>query len=116
MKIGLRQLKVETWAFLLCIIIVNDCKNVNVYTDRETVYNRYEELRKQYIFTNARKIFKESNNVYIRALIRTLMLDEKISLPKLHKVKAHTDNQYHNLLDKELKIVVKILIELIRLT
>ncbi|RGB33491.1 hypothetical protein C1646_704278, partial [Rhizophagus diaphanus] len=41
-----------------------------------------------YVFTNARTIFKEQHRLFLWALIRTLIIHKKVILP-LYEVKAH---------------------------
>lgn len=50
-----------------------------------------------------RKLLKEENNIYIWMLIQQLIIKDKINLPTLVKVKVHSDNKFHNLLDKQIK-------------
>ncbi|PKY60956.1 hypothetical protein RhiirA4_485319 [Rhizophagus irregularis] len=96
-------IKAETLAFLIALILIYNIDNVYIYTDSETICKRFEELKNAYTFANARKIYKEQNNIYYWALIRTLLMEEKISIPTIIKIKAHSDNDYHNNLDAEIK-------------
>lgn len=97
-------IKAETFAFLIALIVGYNIENIIIHTDSETVCKRFEEVKKTYNFVNARKIYKEQNNIYFWALIRTLVVDENILVPKLVKVKAHADNYYHNALDEKIKL------------
>ncbi|GET53504.1 hypothetical protein RhiirA5_421178 [Rhizophagus irregularis] len=64
------SIKAETFAFLLELFIGHDIEKVYIYTDSELVYNRFNDLVKKNDFVNARKIFKEQNNLYYWALIK----------------------------------------------
>ncbi|GBC39515.2 hypothetical protein GLOIN_2v1480544 [Rhizophagus irregularis DAOM 181602=DAOM 197198] len=95
--------KTETLAFLIALIVCHRCDNVIIYTDCESVYNRYNILCQTNDFTNARKIFKEQSNIYLWALIRIIIKENFSFFPTIIKVKAHADNVYHNELDKRIK-------------
>ncbi|CAB4440968.1 unnamed protein product [Rhizophagus irregularis] len=109
------NLKAETFAFLIMLIIGYNVENVEIMTDSEVVYNRYYNIVKEESMYGARKILKEENNIYIWALIRQLVTKDKINLPTLIKVKAHADNVYHNLLDGKIKEKYRDLKELFQL-
>ncbi|CAB5384533.1 unnamed protein product [Rhizophagus irregularis] len=95
--------KTETLAFSIALIVCHRCDNVIIYTDCESVYNRYNILCQTNDFTNARKIFKEQSNIYLWALIRIIIKENFSFFPTIIKVKAHADNVYHNELDKRIK-------------
>ncbi|CAB4437387.1 unnamed protein product [Rhizophagus irregularis] len=83
------------------LLVINN--KLEKFKDSETICKRFEDVKKAYNFVNARKIYKEQNNIYFWALIRTLLKDEKIFIPKMVKVRAHSDNIYHNTLDASIK-------------
>ncbi|CAB4443559.1 unnamed protein product [Rhizophagus irregularis] len=45
--------KAENPCILLALVIGFNCDNISVFTDNKNVYNRYNELREKYIYTNA---------------------------------------------------------------
>ncbi|GBC20729.2 hypothetical protein GLOIN_2v1479662 [Rhizophagus irregularis DAOM 181602=DAOM 197198] len=96
-------IKAETAAFLIALIIAFNVENVKIFTDSENVYRKYYNIVKENSIYGARKILKEENNIYMWALIRQMLVKDKIIVPTLIKIKAHADNVYHNLLDKNIK-------------
>ncbi|CAB4390898.1 unnamed protein product [Rhizophagus irregularis] len=84
-------IKVETAAFLIALIIAFNVENVKIFTDSENVYRKYYNIVKENSIYGARKILKEENNIYMWALIRQMLVKDKIIVPTLIKIKAHAD-------------------------
>ncbi|CAB5387797.1 unnamed protein product [Rhizophagus irregularis] len=96
-------IKAETAAFLIALIIAFNVENVKIFTDSENVYRKYYNIVKENSIYGARKILKKENNIYMWALIRQMLVKDKIIVPTLIKITAHANNVYHNLLDKNIK-------------
>ncbi|CAG8747834.1 22819_t:CDS:1, partial [Rhizophagus irregularis] len=95
--------KAEVTSFILALLIVHNINNIEIIADNEFILNCFNEIIGKTEIYNTRKLLKTQNNIYIWALIQQFIDLHEIIIPTITKIKAHSDNIYHNFLDQQIK-------------
>ncbi|EXX57697.1 hypothetical protein RirG_204730 [Rhizophagus irregularis DAOM 197198w] len=94
--------KTEALALLAALLIIPENKKATIYTDSQTNYNNFMDIKQRPHRNNLRDILKFGSSNYIWAIIKEIISKEKLDIEVI-KIKAHATDTLHNILDIEIK-------------
>lgn len=98
----LTSTKAEIMAFFTALLLIQDNKKYTIYTDSQNVIKNYKYLTNKWITVTTRDILKFDKNNAIWFNIKELLNDLSQQI-EVVKVEAHSNNDLHNKVDKEIE-------------